>query len=167
MLPPIWDEVAINMLKTMHMDGASAGIISNALISKGYNFSRNAVIGKKHRMGLPPPPPEVRHKILSVNQAAKPLTNRGSAKIFTFRRPKHMEGKIMEMPASPGQNAVPLLESRDGQCKAIIGYENGELSKAIYCGDPTTETYYKGQLVTGSWCAHHHDIYTQPDRKYR
>jgi hypothetical protein len=52
---------------------------------------------------------------------------------------------------------VLLTNHQKGQCRAVIDYENGELGKAIMCGEATT---LKLDGTRSSWCAHHHELYT-------
>jgi len=169
----IWDDTSIDILKQHHADGYSAGAISNILISKGYNFSRNAVIGKKNRLGLPPPPNDVSHKVIKLNRSIQLKQVKTKPKFIWHRRPQSlgahaaMENVNMKANNLPGTNAVLLTQSRDGQCRAIIGYDNGELGRAIICGDPTPAKLVKGRYVTGSWCAYHNELYTQEDRPRR
>lgn len=176
-MPPfesVWDDTATNLLKSMHQDGASAGVISKELIAKGYNFSRNAVIGKKNRLSLPPPPAEAIHKKLkSQRQILSGKISASRPKFIFHRRPQslgaHAIAEDLHMDASnhTGSNAILLTQSRDGQCRAIIGYEDGELAKAIICGDPTPVKLRRGRYVTSSWCVHHNELYTQEDHPRR
>ena len=161
---PVWDDVATDILKTMHAEGASAGFISKTLMEKGYSYSRNAVIGRKNRLGLPPPPADVlkQRVVVAGKHAAKP-------KLFVYRKPQPLGAQVSEVEMlmkAPGSNAVPLLESKDGQCKAIIRYEDGDLAKAIYCGDPTPIKFVKGRISHNAWCSYHHGVYTQADRPH-
>lgn len=45
-----WPDDAVDRLKTLVDDGLSAAQISRALIKEGYDYSRQAVIGKAHRI---------------------------------------------------------------------------------------------------------------------
>lgn len=48
----MWTEAEIDILRQCHATGCSAGIISSRLAAAGFVKTRNAVIGKLHRMGL-------------------------------------------------------------------------------------------------------------------
>jgi hypothetical protein len=171
----VWDDVATDILKKMHADGDSAGVISKALIEKGYSYTRNAVIGRKNRLKLPPPLSSVEDRRLKTQRiiTANKMSAKQQPKFIVHRRPQslgaHATAEALDMDArSPtGSNAILLTKSRDGQCRAIIGYENGELAKAIICGDPAAFKFRRGRYVNSSWCAHHNELYTQEDRPRR
>lgn len=69
--PNPWDdETTLETMKAMHADGASAGQIARAL---GRGISRNAVIGKIHRLGLQrPASPAVARAWARTNHAPRP-----------------------------------------------------------------------------------------------
>jgi hypothetical protein len=174
--PTPWDDASMEVLKRLRAEGYSCGSIAEELKSKGYNFSRNAVIGKMHRLNLPPPPNEVVEKRLKRQRqvtAGKIAARPAKVKFIWHRKPQSLGAQaVMEIPAMEvsnptGSNAILLTDSRDGQCRAIVGYENGELSKAIICGDPTPLKLRRGKYIRISWCAHHNDLYTQEDRPHR
>lgn len=168
-----WDDISVGILKQSYADGYSAGAISKVLIAKGYPFTRNAVIGKKNRLQLPPPKTGVTHKHLKRQKAVSVIRATDKPKFVWHRKPQSlgahasMENRKMKEDNVTGSNAVLLTQSKDGQCRAIIGYENGELGRAIICGDPTPAKLIRGRYVTGSWCAHHNELYTQEDRPRR
>jgi hypothetical protein len=55
--------------------------------------------------------------------------------------------------------AVPILDHREGQCRAIIGYENDDASKALMCGEACVLNANK---KLSSYCAHHFKLHFQP-----
>lgn len=174
--PAVWDQIALDILKKMHAEGCSAGIISNTLMSKGYDFSRNAVIGKKSRLGLPKPEEGVRHQVLALRKNRQSINGKVAVarpKFFITRKPQPLGAEATGQPqdivdSNPtGSNAILLSQSRDGECKAIIGYEDGDLSKAIVCGEQTPWRFKRGKYYRSSWCQHHHELYTQEDRPHR
>lgn len=175
--PTPWDDTSLEILKRLHAEGYSAGLISKELISKGHNFSRNAVIGKKSRLGLPPPDDELPHVKITLAANKKLKAERkvqqgkiSSPKFVWHRRPQSLGAQAaVEVPHMVASNdteskAILLTKSEDGQCRAIVGYENGELGKAIVCGKPTPFKVRRGRLIRISWCQNHYELYTQEDR---
>jgi hypothetical protein len=171
------------------IDGMTSRQVSAKFGEKGYNVTRNAVIGKVHRMGLvaPDSKKEIIHEILSqrakvANVAKARLMVMRVAKVksvtprlFTFRRldaRKLMEVHVTigssrkgEGPVPDGSKAVLLKDAPDGVCKAIIGYVGGEASMAVYCGEPAIITRRNGREVHTSWCSYHASIYQTEPRK--
>ncbi|MGF6312711.1 hypothetical protein ABIB82_006649 [Bradyrhizobium sp. i1.8.4] len=52
-----------------------------------------------------------------------------------------------------GVNKVLLFDHIEGQCRAIIGFKDGDTRAAYMCGDPVCQKPGKKQ---SSWCAYHH-----------
>ncbi len=167
--PAVWDNVAIEILTRMWAEGASAGMISNELMSKGYNFTRNAVIGKKARLKLPPPSYEVQHQVLAMRKQRSIVAGKIAAKpqLFVHRKPQSLGAQAAVLSNPTERGAMLLTECEDGHCRAIIGYVNGELAKAIVCGESTPFRWKRGKLIRGSWCQYHNELYIQEDRPHR
>jgi hypothetical protein len=68
----------------------------------------------------------------------------------------------MTLTAPSTDKAVLLTEHQEGQCRAILDYQNGELGRAVYCGHPTVTKITNGGRVQTSWCPFHFDLYTRP-----
>jgi hypothetical protein len=64
-------------------------------------------------------------------------------------------------PPDSSQNVL-LVDHKEGQCRSIVGYVNGEASQAVYCGHPSINKIIEGRAVASSWCAHHHNLYIAP-----
>ena len=171
--PSPWDDTSIELLKRFRAEGYSAGSIAKELNDRGYNFTRNAVIGKTNRLQLPPAADDAPHKQITRQRAVTAGKIVGKHKFIFHRRPQSLgahalaEAIDMEESNPTGSNAILLSESRDGQCRAIIDYENGEIAKAIICGNPTPLKLRRGKLIRISWCAHHNELYTLEDRPHR
>lgn len=64
-----------------------------------------------------------------------------------------------------GRRNVLIGDLKDGHCRAILGYKDGELAKAVYCGEQTEVKLVvnRGRVKEGrgSWCPYHHAHYTQ------
>lgn len=171
--PTPWDDASLELLKQLRVEGYTSGAIAKELNDRGYKFTRNAVIGKMHRLQLPLPPKEVEPKALKRERAITVAKIVSNPKFIFHRKPQslgaHAVAEALDMEASnlTGSTAILLSQSRDGQCRAIIDYENGELAKAIICGAPTPVKLRRGRYVTSSWCQHHNELYTIEDRPHR
>jgi hypothetical protein len=159
-------------------DGLPASQVSAKFGQIGYNITRNAVIGKVYRMGLVEP--EKKAGVIKANHSQR-------AKILNTVRAERKEQKVayqrvdaqglMEVrvtmntrqgsTAPPdGGKAVLLKHSKDGQCKAILGYIGGRAEDALYCGeDCASHTTSAGRVIPTSYCPYHKSIYmTEPRR---
>jgi hypothetical protein len=131
-----------------------------------FGRTRNSIIGKAHRLKLErlksgPKP----IKTAGANEARKKSRSpTASAKVWVKPRPPLRYKPVRsEIVIPDGTKTVPLLKIKDGQCKAIIGYPNGALEKAVCCGEPVTGNKITGQPV--SWCAYHRSIYFEPPKE--
>src|SRR6478609_389649 len=94
-----WTEERIERLKSMWAEGSTASQIAEDL----GGVSRNAVIGKAHRLGLesrpsPVKPGEEKEKKAKAPKAAAPA-------------PKAAAPTTEDAPAAPAKNEIPLRES--------------------------------------------------------
>lgn len=167
-----WNKETEGLLKDWwENEGLFASEISALMGSKGYRISRNAVIGKVNRLKLEHPKEKVKKRLhdkmsqqakaLNVAKAAKVLVVMRGGKKFNPNRPKEVR---MSISKPEGSNAVLLKNSRDiGICKYIIGYVDGKMENAVFCGDPTTTaTSSLGITKTASFCEKHKKIcYTE------
>lgn len=110
--PAEWTDAQIELLTKMRADGHSAAAIAKAL---GDKFTRSAVLGKAHRLGLPPVPRQSRDVSARVNRrAVQPQTPRRPRKVTALRvvQPPHQKGSapVATEPfmALPGSAPVAL-----------------------------------------------------------
>jgi GcrA cell cycle regulator len=114
-----WTEAKVELAKSLWLEGWTAPAIAAQL---GNGFSRNAVIGKMHRLGLvrqkSPPEPE-----------KKPKTE--SKRLVLQRSPTPpVPYKPMPVPKNmPKPKNLTLMQRRDDQCHFLTG-------DARYCGHP-------------------------------
>ncbi|WP_375784741.1 hypothetical protein ACE10Z_34290 [Bradyrhizobium sp. Pha-3] len=52
-----------------------------------------------------------------------------------------------------GVKKVLLIDHIEGQCRAIVGFKDGDARAAYMCGEPV---YQKPGKKPSSWCAYHH-----------
>src|SRR5436190_3614446 len=111
-----WTEERIERLKKMWHDGATASQIADEL----GGVSRNAVIGKAHRLGLeqrpsPVKPGEEKGKKASHAPAAAPAAKAGAAPRTDAPRP----AAASAAPSAPGQERTPQRPTSDLQFRSI------------------------------------------------
>jgi GcrA cell cycle regulator len=131
----------------------SAQEISNMLGTK----SRNAVIGKAHRLGLasrkkasPPRNPTKVPKVANDNTEPK------MAKIRTIKA-KPPTKLSAEVPLPTGQHPITIMELTSNTCRAIVG--RGSNGLATYCG----EEVFPGKV----WCPGHCVLYFNHEPRRR
>ncbi len=144
--PRTWFDEDIRTLRELWAAGDTTRKIAEVISSRtGRNFTRNAVIGQVHRLGLPP-----RTK------------NGRKAPNGAVRTPKRA-AKKPEIPAAapeaPVAEAVPLkipfMRLSAKHCRAVLD-ESGQDGLAVFCGLPKVE----GQ----AYCQRHASIYHAPRR---
>ena len=150
----MWTDERVELLKKLWADGLSASQIANELGS----VTRNAVIGKVHRLGL-----SGRTKSLATTapRQRKPRTHamlrirpavRGNTALATaFDLDVVAEPEIVENVVPMGQRCS-LVELSDHRCRWPIG-DPGQPEFA-FCGGPSSEGF--------PYCAYHARIAYQP-----
>jgi GcrA cell cycle regulator len=145
-----WSEDRVTTLKSLWLDGLSASQIAKAL----GGVTRNAVIGKIHRLGLSrraAPSAPTRPARTSIPRSPRPVT---------AARPKPAV-RHAAVPASPGSTPEgPGLVSS----MAALG--------AHACkwpiGDPKDERFsFCGRLADGPYCRSHKALAFQPGTAWR
>src|SRR6266699_7276446 len=136
-----WTPEIVEMLKDMVEKGCSTAIISEELSSRfGVEISRNAVIGKIHR--------------LKIENQKKPTIVR-EWKPNTMSQNKLSPPKPKRSPPKPLKVYINQLDSVSalGMCRYP---DRDDAGVAIYCGLPTMEI----GIGKCSWCSWHHAIVT-------
>lgn len=158
-----WNSQNEEVLVVLYTEKKSARWIASALNGMGYlSITRNAVIGKIHRLGLPPRPVERPFNLAprKRNRVSKILEQRGS---IVRSAPVWVEP--LPTAAPEGSNLIPFLETRDGQCKAILAYQDGDPAKALCCGVRTRRRIKGHKVVATSWCDYHMRIYVREEQR--
>jgi GcrA cell cycle regulator len=138
-----WNSRLEASLVSLWNKGMSARLIAEAM---GPGFTRNAVIGKAHRLNLEP------HKY-SASRTKRPA--RISDPKPKKAPPKYQPRKILAynpiLPKRrPPTEGITIQALKNGVCRAIIDAGQGETK---HCGEPT--------LDKKTWCAYHASIYEQ------
>lgn len=165
--PNDWTEGETKQLTEMWENGLAASAIAKEL-----GRTRNSIIGRSHRLGL-----YRRTKtLLKANGIAKTIKPKKAkakvdkvvkmVKVWTGPRPPEPWKKPKTEIVMPNvSKQVPLIETVEYQCRAIVEYADGKLDQAICCGEPVTMNRFTGAPM--SWCAYHHSIYFEPPKESR
>lgn len=154
-----WTDERVEQLKKMWLDGLSASQIANEL---GEGISRNAVIGKVHRLGLSgrvksPAPATARPRARSEGEPAAstaPVVH-GNLAVAVAARPAPAPAPrpAAEEVVVPISERVGIMDLRELMCRWPLG-------------DPTTPEFrYCGarmQIGLGPYCTYHARIAYQP-----
>jgi GcrA cell cycle regulator len=152
-----WTEQALEVLKQKHSEGLSAAEIANAIGT----VSRNAVLGKIHRLGLSAP----RIKQLSKLEEARRdrIKRRAPWLPLPSNLPPRLQTPVAEevQPVEPpialplSVSPVTLTQLNDTHCRAVVGDDR-------YCGDACGVNFV-GQR--SPYCQPHHRMYYMPPSK--
>lgn len=147
----IWHEEEVSLLIRLLKEGYSASAIAREL----HNKTRNAVIGKIHRLKLgshrpPRPAPQGRRpRARKANPRANPISNRIIAS----------EPPLPVPPPVPVEGGVSIIDLEHHHCRAVVG--TGPDGLARFCG-----AHKEGRIVAirggafnSPYCVAHGDEY--------
>ncbi len=162
-----WTDERVEHLKKMWLDGLSASQIASEL---AHGITRNAVIGKVHRLGLSgrvkspsPAPARVRPKARPEDEAGGPVApiSHGNLALAAEVRPVAAPAprSTSDDVVVPISQRVSIMELRESMCRWPLG-------------DPTTAEFrYCGAKmqagVGGPYCTYHARIAYQPAQDRR
>jgi GcrA cell cycle regulator len=152
-----WNDERVETLKRLWAEGLSASQIATEL----GGITRNAVIGKVHRLGLSgrakspttasPRPRKARAHSHMIRVAPRPAVRGNTALATAFEYESEAEPEVVDNVVPMGQRRS-LIELSERSCRWPIG-DPGE-ADFFFCG---------GQSVDGlPYCAHHRRIAYQP-----
>lgn len=148
-----WPDEAIEKLTRLRSEGLSASQIAYELACIGFRFTRNAVLGKVHRLGLTAPDKPASS---APRRIRKPAGHRVRSNL-----PPRVCTPVSEVPgletlpaellsANPvSANPVSFDQLQHHHCRAL-------LDSGFYCGDPRG-TDWRG--VPSSYCKAHHALF--------
>ena len=163
-----WTDERVELLRKLWGEGLSASQIAAEL----GGITRNAVIGKVHRLGLSgrgktnAPPPQ-RPRKAAARPPSHPMTHAAPAERGPLTLVPHEAAPVAALPAIeerpreevvvPLSERVTIMELREFMCRWPLG-------------DPTTSEFRfcGGRAITGlPYCNHHAQVAYQPaaDRK--
>jgi len=126
-----WTDERVDELKARWRDGESAREIARNMDAT----SRNAVIGKAHRVGL------IRIKVTAL---PKPKRQRKTLRYVDHRYVKGEETVKTEPPPPSFVNPIRFFDLREQHCRWPGA---GEMPDLLFCGEPKLNGY--------SYCPHH------------
>ena len=161
-----WTDDRVEQLKKMWLEGLSASQIANEL---SHGITRNAVIGKVHRLGLSgrvkspaPAPARPRAKTRGEEETRSPSIPMSHGNLALAAESRPMPAPA---PRSSGDDVVipicervSIMELRESMCRWPLG--DPASSEFRYCGA-------KMQVGLGPYCAHHARIAYQPAQDRR
>jgi GcrA cell cycle regulator len=164
-----WTDEIVEQLKQHWMDGKSASQIAGLL---GNGLTRNAIIGKVHRLGLAGrartpssgasrprrlAPPPIPHRAAPRLTAAAPRIMRGATALAIAPQAlSELEQPEFESVVVPMSLRVTIVELKESMCRWPLG--DPSTSEFRYCGSPT---------ASGPYCAYHGGLAYQPAQERR
>jgi GcrA cell cycle regulator len=169
-----WTDDRVELLRQMWLDGRSASQISAAL---GGGLTRNAVIGKVHRLGLAgraksptgqgeaaaprleaAPRRAAAPRPSAATMVSQPMTQGATALAMVAQaEPELHTVRIEEQVVIPMSLRVTIVDLKESMCKWPLG-------------DPTSPDFrYCGSQATGAgpYCQHHGKVAYQPAQDRR
>jgi GcrA cell cycle regulator len=160
-----WTDERVELLKQHWQEGKSASQIANLL---GHGLSRNAIIGKVHRLGLAgrakssnsggsrarqsAPQHAVRRVVSPRATIAGPRIVRGATALALAPQPvTEAEPETFESVVLPMSLRVTIVELKEAMCRWPLG--DPASPDFRYCGSPVS---------SGPYCAHHCGLAYQP-----
>lgn len=134
---------------------------SAAQIGKILGRTRNSVIGMAHRMRLPGRQ-SVKRSTNKPREKSVPAARKSRAPFLVTRGDPTKKKKVEAVPPPPSVTdgvGIDLMKLRAHHCHDVIGYRNGNLGDAVYCGAPTHRNT--------SFCEYHHGIYFRDPNERR
>lgn len=127
---PTWTHERVSLLRAMWVKGWPASVIAREL----GGVSRNAVIGKAHRIGLP--------GRKTPNRKVKPVRTRPVEAARKTPAPALKAKPGPKRASEPQSLELTIIEIGRHQCRWATGERSGQ---TVFCGHETTGTY----------CEHH------------
>jgi GcrA cell cycle regulator len=168
-----WTDERVEMLRHLWLDGKSASQISAQL---GMGVTRNAVIGKVHRLGLSgrtkssaPAAPRIRqrsapvHRPSTINRPSGMSHGGGhavrgnTALAFNAEHLMEMQPVVYDDVVVPISPRVTIVELKEAMCRWPLGDPTSPEFR--YCGSQSQGT--------GPYCAHHGKMAYQPAQDRR
>jgi len=158
-----WDAHRNAQLQEWWSQGYSAKMIAEKFAEDGYFVTRNAVIGRTHRMRLSSP-----NSKKPVEKVERKPFKRVPNRQIMIPQFKPLNDILLrskrdkDMTPPERSKRILLSKTKPQHCRAIVDYKHNLLAKAICCGNKTVWIIDgKGHRVRSSWCHYHHDRYTQ------
>ncbi len=165
-----WTDERVEQLRQLWGEGKSASNIASLL---GHGLTRNAIIGKVHRLGLagrakspgssasrsrPPPSHPGAHRVAAprVNSVARRIVRGATALAIQPQTAAEVEPEAFESVVLPMSLRVTIIELKEAMCRWPLG--DPASPDFRYCGSP---------VAAGPYCAHHGRLAYQPANERR
>jgi GcrA cell cycle regulator len=164
-----WTDEIVEQLKQHWIDGKSASQIASLL---GNGVTRNAVIGKVHRLGLAgrakapsmtvprprrmAPPPAHRVAGPRLGSPAPRIMRGATALALAPQALSELEEPEFESVVVPMSLRVTIVELKESMCRWPLG--DPATAEFRYCGSPA---------ASGPYCAYHGGLAYQPAQERR
>lgn len=159
-----WTDERVELLRKLWLDGLSASRIAAELAG---GVTRNAVIGKVHRLGLSgrvkaaaTAPARTRPTAKPTTASGRPVPQRGPALPMRGNLAVALQARAMTAPQRapdavvvPMTEAVTIMELRESMCRWPVGDPSSPEFR--YCGG-------KAPIGDGPYCAYHSRMAYQP-----
>ena len=131
--PGTWPDDKVVLLKELLAEGYSAGQVAAAFGRAGHPISRNAVIGKAHRLGFRVGKETGRPH----NKGGRPRTQAGPRAPRPSRPSQTQPTSKVDDEAIPLEQRKSILQLEDHHCRWPVGHPHEP--GFFYCGDPTAD----------------------------
>ena len=157
-----WTDERVELLRQLWLDGKSASQISTQL---GHGVTRNAVIGKVHRLGLAGRAKAPSSAAASPRAASAPRMSPRPAS--SGARTMVRGANALALSAEPALDMRPVFQEDDIVVPMSLRVTIVDLKEAMCrwpLGDPTSSEFrYCGSpAASGPYCAHHGRLAYQP-----
>ena len=164
-----WTDERVELLRKLWLDGLSASQIAGELAD---GITRNAVIGKVHRLGLSgrakaPSAPAARPRAQKPIRSSAPSAPRSHAPVMRGNLAYALSPAITPQPVIRAQldsvvipisQRVTIMELRESMCRWPLGDPSSPDFR--YCGSDAP-------VGCGPYCSHHANIAYQPSQERR
>jgi hypothetical protein len=157
----VWDKDADHLLIKLWDEGGSLALVAEGMCAAGYNVTRNAIAGRRHRLSKSA---FVREGV-PIN-TVKPATVKPSRtkSRMTKKIPPRTPVTIGELEELRAREGVEYLNNTSVGCKAILDRRGGDWKLPMVCGEPRGFDY---NGCESPYCPTHFRLYTNPQAAAR
>lgn len=154
-----WTDAKIARLKVLHAEGGLSAAEMAYRMNRDFHtsFSRNAIIGKLHRIGLRTTRPQrTAEEIAERKNEQRRVRRAAQRKPLLDHAEDIMQAEPCDLPPDSSEFAVTFAQLAEPHCRWPIGDPSSDDLR--YCGAE--------KMADGPYCARHHRLaYTRPTRQ--